>query len=108
MKWPAYSQSLRQRFEETHFGQYERETRELAESQGLVRARQRYNPIDFEWFVLYQFGGMTSTAIADRYAAEGQGSVVERLRNEVPLRCRPSGEFFHNFRHEGFGIAEQH
>jgi hypothetical protein len=48
--------------------EYEKETREFAESRGLVRAQRKYSPDNFEWFVLYQFAGMSSTAIADRYA----------------------------------------
>ena len=69
--WPAYSQSLRQGFE-TKLLEYEKETRELAESMGLVRARRKYSPDNLEWFVLYQFAGMTSRTIADRYAVEGK------------------------------------
>jgi hypothetical protein len=71
LTWPAYSQLLRQEFEE-RLAEYERETRELAESQGLLRARDKYSPINFEWFVLYQFAGMTSTAIANRFVSEGE------------------------------------
>lgn len=53
LTWPAYSRSL------------------LAESRGLVRARRKYSPDNFEWFVLYQFAGMTSKTIADRYVRDG-------------------------------------
>jgi hypothetical protein len=71
LTWPAYCQSLRQSFEKQLL-EYERQTRELAESRGLVRARRKYSPDNFEWFVLYQFAGMTSKAIADRYARDGK------------------------------------
>jgi hypothetical protein len=50
----------------------EKETRELAESMGLVQAQRKYGPDNLEWFVLYQFAGMTSTAIADRYVTKGK------------------------------------
>ena len=33
----------------------EKETRKLAESLGLVRARRQYSPNNLEWFVSYQF-----------------------------------------------------
>jgi hypothetical protein len=70
LTWPAYSQSLRLSFE-GQLLEYERQTRELAESRGLVRARRKYSPNNFEWFVLYHFAGMTSKTIADRYARDG-------------------------------------
>jgi hypothetical protein len=68
--WPAYSRCLRRDFEATLVA-YERETRQLAESQGLVRAHRKYSPINLEWFVLYQFARMSSGAIVDRYMAAG-------------------------------------
>jgi hypothetical protein len=71
LTWPAYSQSLRQSFERKLL-EYEKETRELAGSRGLVRARRKYSPENLEWFVLYQFAGMTSKKIADRYAMRGR------------------------------------
>jgi hypothetical protein len=71
LTWPAYSQSLRQSFE-TKLLEYENQTRELAESRGLVRARRNYSPDNFEWFVLYQFAGMTSKTIADRCVEKGK------------------------------------
>jgi hypothetical protein len=71
LTWPAYSQWLRNSFEK-RLVEYEKETRELAESRGLVRARRKYSPDNFEWFVLYQFAGMSSKTIADRYAEKGK------------------------------------
>jgi hypothetical protein len=38
---------------------------------GLVRARRKYSPDNLEWFVVYQFAGMSSKIIADRVVAEG-------------------------------------
>jgi hypothetical protein len=64
--WPRYSEWVRQSFEE-HLCQYEKETRKLAESCGLVRAQLKYSPANFEWFVLYQFAGLSSTGIADTW-----------------------------------------
>ena len=71
LTWQAYSKSLRQSFEEKLLVS-EKETRELAESMGLVRARRKYSPDNLEWFVLYQFAGMSSKTIADRVMAEGK------------------------------------
>lgn len=67
LTWPAYSESLRRRFEEKLF-EHERKTRELAESKGLVRARRTYSTVNFEWFVLYQFAGLSSPEIVKRLA----------------------------------------
>jgi hypothetical protein len=71
--WPAYGQWLRDRFEK-RLVEYEKEMRELAESRGLVRARRKYSPDNLEWFVLYQFAGMSSKTIADRY---GENKALE-------------------------------
>jgi hypothetical protein len=71
LTWQAYSTSLRQSLEKKLLA-CEKETRELAESMGLVRARRQHSPDNLEWFVLYQFAGMTSKTIADRYVVEGK------------------------------------
>ena len=71
LTWQAYSQSLRQSLEKKLLA-YEKQTRELAESMGLVRARRTYSPANLEWFVLYQFAGMTSSSIVNRYVGEGK------------------------------------
>jgi hypothetical protein len=71
LTWQAYSKSLRQSLEKKLL-ECEKQTRELAESMGLVRARRKYSPDNLEWFVLYQFAGMTSKTIADRYVVEGK------------------------------------
>lgn len=65
--WPRYSQLLCKKVEEK-LSEYEKETRKLAESCGLVRARRTYSQDNFDWFVLYQFAGLSSTKIADRWS----------------------------------------
>ena len=68
--WARYSELLRRLFEKTLL-EYERKTRKLAESCGLVRATQKYSPDNFDWFVLYQFAGLSSTKIAaDEWSSE--------------------------------------
>lgn len=71
LAWGAYSASARQRFEE-RLSEYEKQTRELAESKGLVRSRKKYSPDNLEWFALYQFAGWTSHKIVQRYVGEGK------------------------------------
>ena len=63
LTWARYNQSIRERFYQELL-QYEKRTRKLAESCGLVRAQQKYSPANFEWFVLHEFAGMSSTQIA--------------------------------------------
>lgn len=71
LTWQAYSKSLRQSFEEQLL-ENEKQARELAESMGLIRARRQYSTDNLEWFALYQFAGLSSKEIADRYAAKGK------------------------------------
>jgi hypothetical protein len=63
--WEYYSRSVRERFEQA-LREYETTTRKLAESHGLIRAPRKYSAANFEWFVLYQFAGLSSKQIADR------------------------------------------
>jgi hypothetical protein len=70
--WAKYSELLRQSLKEKLL-EYKKETGKLAESQGLVRARRKYSPENLEWFVLYQFAGMSSRKIADRCLRNGKG-----------------------------------
>ena len=64
LRWSEYRKSVTRRFEEQLLN-YEKQTRKLAESKGLVCVNRKYSPRDLEWFVLYQFAGMSSKQIAD-------------------------------------------
>jgi len=98
LPWPAYRDAVRRRFEEK-LSDYEKETRALAKSQGLVRAQRKYSLKNLEWFVLYQFAGKSSKAIADRYETDDSTVLKgikaaakllgwERLRDSAPRRNR--------------------
>ena len=76
LTWPRYSELLRRLFEKTLL-EYERKTRKLAESCGLVRATQKYSPDNFDWFVLYQFAGVSSAEIVNKQYAEHSTRVEE-------------------------------
>jgi hypothetical protein len=65
--WSDYSCQIHREFEGALSG-YERHTRALAESGGLIRSRRTYSADNLVWFVLYQFGGYSSGQIADRRA----------------------------------------
>ena len=63
--WPVYCESVRRQFESA-LADYEKSARLLAQSEGLRRSPRNHSPINFDWFVLYQFAGMASTEIASR------------------------------------------
>jgi hypothetical protein len=65
LTWAGYSRSVREQFEE-QLSAYQIASRKQAESHGLVRAPHKYSPENLEWFVLYQFAGLSSKKIADR------------------------------------------
>jgi hypothetical protein len=53
-------------------GEFESKTRAAALAHGLVRAPRTHSADNFDWFVLYQFGGLSSSQIADRIARPGK------------------------------------
>lgn len=69
--WAAYRDSVRKDFKDKLL-EYEKQSREFAESRGLVRAQRQYSSGNFEWFVLYQFAGMSSKQIADHCASRSK------------------------------------
>jgi hypothetical protein len=78
---------------------YEANTRSLAESKGLVRVQRTYEPENFEWFVLYQLAGWSSTKIADgSKPARSESTIMKGIKAAAsiakwqPLRAtRPKG-----------------
>ena len=63
--WSSYNASVRKSFEQ-ELSKYEKETRKRAESCRLVRAQRKHSQENFDWFVLYQFAGLTYREIAAR------------------------------------------
>jgi hypothetical protein len=78
--WKRYSESLRKEFQ-IRLIEYETRTRKLAESRGLLLARRKYSLANFEWYVLYEFAGWSSTKIA----AE-RGGAHARLSESAVLK----------------------
>jgi hypothetical protein len=70
-RWEEYRRLLLDRFERA-LSIYEKQARRLALCSGLVRVPRKYSPENFEWFVLYQFAGMSSNKIVERWAAKDQ------------------------------------
>ena len=75
--WANYSRSVRKRFEQ-RLAEYEQASRKLAESRGLVRGPHKYSSENLDWFVLYQFAGLSSKKIADRERAKWSGEAASR------------------------------
>jgi hypothetical protein len=63
--WSQYRDLLRAEFER-ELSKYKKETRKLAMSLGLVPAHRKHSPENFDWFVLYQFAGLSSVEIAKK------------------------------------------
>lgn len=69
--WAKYSHEVRESFEKK-LSEYEKETREMTESLGLIPGRRQYSHLNLEWFVLYQFAGLSPKAIVDRGVGGGR------------------------------------
>lgn len=85
LNWPIYRRWVRLRFEEELL-KYEKQTRQLAKSCGLVRAQRKYSPVNFDWFVLYQFAGRSSTNIArGKYGDDPDSTVLKGVKTAARL-----------------------
>jgi len=89
LTWATYRESVSERFE-VKLLEYERETRKLAESCGLVRAQQKHSPDNFDWFVLYQFAGRSATEIAKekykgKYVEDADSAVLKGIKAAARL-----------------------
>ena len=90
LTWADYSRSVRERFEQ-HLAEYEEASRKLAELRGLVRAPHKYSPLNLDWFVLYQFAGLSSKKIADRPDAPAKGENEDAILKGVKAAARLIG-----------------
>lgn len=93
--WPAYKAWLEARLQES-ISLYEQKMRKHAESAGLVPVRRNYSPDNFEWFVLKQFCGMTSTQIAKRPQSHNSDAPtilkgIKTVRTMIGWEQLPSG-----------------
>jgi hypothetical protein len=71
---------------EKKLSEYQAETRKLAESRGLVRTQRKYSTDNFDWFVLYQFAGWSSTKIAKRgYGEDPDSTVLKGIKTAARL-----------------------
>jgi hypothetical protein len=88
--WSHYNDSVRKSFEQK-LSEYEEETRKRAELCGLVRAQRKHSPENFDWFVLYQFEGLTYREIAARrlspkiYRADPDSTVRKGIKTVAKL-----------------------
>jgi hypothetical protein len=85
LTWSRFSECLRGEFEKV-LSEYETKTRKLAELCGLVRATRTHSPVNFRWFVLYQFEGLSSTAIADKWSKDEDPEHASGVDNSAILK----------------------
>ena len=85
LAWTRYSKLVRGLFEKTLL-EYERNTRRLAESCGLRRARRQHSTTNFDWFVLYQFAGRSYATIArDQHLLSTESTVRKGVETAAKL-----------------------
>ena len=63
MPWAAYLKLVQKEVKKT-LADYRTRSVKKAESEGLVRTPRTYSAANLDWFVLYQFAGMSSVQIA--------------------------------------------
>jgi hypothetical protein len=79
-RWPDFRARVVARFE-TQLAAYETTTRGMIEALGAERSQNSFSRVNFDWFVMYQMLGMSSTKILNRVAASGH-----RRANGRPVR----------------------
>ena len=82
-----YRDSLRRGFEKA-IADYELKSRRAAEVKNLIRAPAKYSLVNFEWFALYQFAGMSSKEIADWEIARGRSNAADESTILKDPTCR--------------------
>jgi len=70
-----YRKRVRKQFDEFLSG-IEGDTHHFAEAKGLIPAPRQYSSQNIEWFVRYQFAGVTAKKIADSHAGTVEESAV--------------------------------
>jgi len=69
--WTKYRAGLQRAFEKA-VKEFEITTRAAALAHGLISAPRTHSADNFDWFILYQFRGLSSSKIAARIAASGK------------------------------------
>ena len=86
--WQQYRKSALKEFEKK-LHEYKNCTRNLAESNGLLRVRRTFSPANLKWFVLYQFTGLSSSKIADQWSLENravdESTVLKGIKTAAKL-----------------------
>src|SRR6266699_2493477 len=85
--WVDYSELVRERFEKK-LKEYEAASRGLAESCGLVRAPRMYSSDNLDWFVHFQFAGLSPAKIANRPGAPAKGLNEDTILKGVKAAAR--------------------
>jgi hypothetical protein len=99
--WTWYRAAIQKAFDKAA-SEFESKTRAAARAHGLISTPRSHSPANFDWFVLYQFRGLSCNQIADRVAVpeeEPDASTImkgvrtaqrlvgwKRLRRDYPTR----------------------
>jgi hypothetical protein len=76
--WARFRDSIQNQFKK-QMDAYEQRLRSLLESQGAVRVRHRYSLKHFQWFALYQLGGLSTTKLLKQYPDLGDESTILKV-----------------------------
>ena len=78
-RWADYRAYVKDLFDK-ELRSYERRIRTLIESRKAVPTRARYSVHNFEWFALYQFGGLSQSKIAELYTTADETPDLSTIR----------------------------
>ena len=81
-KWASYSAKVKQLFAES-LRDYKEKVCAIMDDHGVRRSKARHSPRNFEWFVLYQLGGLSQGEIARRYTTANETPDVSTVRKGV-------------------------
>jgi len=83
-RWPVYAAFVREQFEQA-LSEYEKRARKYAKSRGLRRIPGIYSVANLEWFVLYQFAGMSSVKIAKKLPDSDPSTILKGVKAAAGL-----------------------
>ena len=80
--WTKYRASVKQAFEKA-INEFESETRAAARAHGLIAAPRTHSAANFDWFVRYQFGGLSSNQISAQWPGAEKGPEASTILKGV-------------------------
>jgi hypothetical protein len=84
LNWQAWRYNVRKRFEEA-LREHKKKLDALAKERNLIKVKDRFTPLHFEWLARYHCMGITLQAIADRAHAADATTVLKGIRHASGL-----------------------